>query len=329
MSYVVGTDVGGTKVAAGVLDAQGRVVARLREATPAKDSVLLRSTIIDVVERLRRRYEVDAVGISAAGFVAADRRRVLVGPNVDWGTEPIGDLLAEKLGLPVVVENDGNAAAWAEYRFGAGRGIPDQLMVVLGTGVGGGLILNGEVYRGAHGVAAEIGHLGLVPQGIPCPCGRRGCLEQYASGSALQREARAAAAAGEAPGLLEAAGGDARAVDGRLVTELAKAGDPEAIALFESFAESLAVGIASIHAVLHPGVVILGGGVAHAGEVILTPLRRALASLTGASGDGGVEVRGAELGNEAGLIGAADLARHAPLTQGAPRTTAWIKSSEN
>jgi glucokinase len=315
MSHVVGLDVGGTKIAAGVLDADGRVVARSLASTPANDPAALRSAIVDTVETLRRDHEVEAVGVSAAGFVRVDRRGVMFGPNLDWGSELIGDALADAMALPVVVENDGNAAAWAEHRFGAGQGVADQLMVVLGTGVGGGLILGGRVYRGGHGLAAEIGHLGLVPGGIPCPCGRRGCLEQYASGSALTRDARAMAADGRAPALLEAAGGDADAVTGRMVTELAEAGDEAAVQLVHELAEALAVGIASIDAMLHPPLVVIGGGLGSAGEVVLAPLRTALAAAVGDSRRGAPELRGAQLGNDAGLIGAADLARYAPVTR--------------
>ncbi len=312
MSHVVGLDVGGTKIAAGVLDPAGRVVARTRAPTPAEDPDALRHAIVDIVEQFRKDHDVDAVGLSAAGFVRGDRRGVMFGANLAWGPELIGDSLADTIGLPVVVENDGNAAAWAEHRFGAGRGVADQLTVVLGTGVGGGLILGGQVYRGGHGLAAEIGHLGLVPGGITCPCGRQGCLEQYASGSALDRDARTLAAAGGAPALLEAAGGDANAVTGRMVTELAVAGDEGALGLVQALAEALAQGIATIDAVLHPSLVVVGGGLGSAGEVVLAPLRTALAAAVG-DARGGPEVRGAQLGNEAGVIGVADLARHAPV----------------
>jgi len=249
----------------------------------------------------------------SAGFVTADRRGVFFAPNLDFGEAPLADLLQDALGLPVGVENDGNAAAWAEHRFGAGIGVPDQLTVVLGTGVGGGLILGGELYRGGHGVAAEIGHIGVVRDGIPCNCGRRGCLEQYASGVALQRDARLAAAAGRAPALLEAAGGDPAEVTGRMVTEAAQAGDPDALELFALYADSLGVGLASLVAVLDPSVVILGGGVSEAGEVLLAPTRRALErQITGAGHRPYPELRTAKMGNDAGLIGAADLARRPP-----------------
>jgi glucokinase len=315
MSHVVGIDVGGTKIAAGVLDPEGRVVARSLAPTPVDDPAVLRTAIVDMVEQLRSVHEVDAIGMSAAGFVSVDRRGVMFGTNLDYGSDPIGDALADALGLPVVVENDGNAAAWAEHRFGAGQGVADQLMVVLGTGVGGGLILDGCVYRGGHGLAAEIGHLGLVPDGIPCPCGRRGCLEQYASGRALERDARTMAAEGRAPALLHAAQGDANAVTGRMVTALAETGDQCAVELVQGLAEALAAGVASIDALLHPPLVVIGGGLGSAGEVVLAPFRTALAAAVGDARRGVPEVRGAQLGNDAGMIGAADLARHAPVAR--------------
>jgi glucokinase len=227
-------------------------------------------------------------------------------------------LLQKAIGLPVVVENDGNAAAWAEFRFGAGKGVPDQLMVAIGTGIGGGLILDGALYRGGHGVAAEIGHLGLVRNGLPCPCGRRGCLEQYASGSALQRQARAAAADGTAPTLL-AAGEDPHSITGAMVTERAQAGDAVAMKLFEECADALGVGIASLVAVLDPRLVILGGGVSEAGDIVLKPTRAALErEVPGGPHRPFPELRLAALGNDAGLIGAADLAR-SPSTARVPR----------
>jgi glucokinase len=310
MSFTVGVDVGGTKIAAGVVDRTGRIVEKLRKASPTTDEFSLLKAIRELVGELRTRHEITAVGVGAPGFVGADRRTVLFTPNLPWRDEPLAELLQRVLELPVLVENDANAAAWAEFVFGAGRGIPDQLLLTLGTGVGGGLILDGEVYRGGHGVAAEVGHLTVVRDGIPCPCGRHGCLEQYASGSALVREARAAAASGRAPTLLEAAGGNVLQVTGAMVTEHAHRGTPEAVELFEEMGEALAVGIGSLIAVLDPSLVLLGGGVSEAGDLILAPTTAALdRELTGGTHRPGPEVRLAALGNDAGLIGAADEAR--------------------
>ncbi len=310
MALTVGVDVGGTKIAGGVVSDSGFVVEQTRRPTPAKDPAALRGVIAEVVNDLRSRHDVQAVGISAAGFVRADRRRMWFAPNVAWGDDPLADLLEKKVGCPVVVENDANAAAWAEARFGAGAGVPDQLMVTLGTGVGGGVIVDGSIYRGAHGVAAEIGHIGVVRDGIRCPCGRSGCLEQYASGNALQRDARLAAEAGRAPSLLDAAGGDASAVTGLMVTRLASEGVPDAVELVEQLARYLATGISSLVSVLDPALVLIGGGLSDAGDVLLEPTEEALAAdLTGGDDRPGPDLRIAALGNDAGMIGVADLAR--------------------
>ena len=310
MGLAVGVDVGGTKIAAGVVDESGTIIDHTREPTPTDDPAALRAKITDLAVELSRRHDVMAVGVGAAGFVNAERTGLFFSAHVDWGTDPVTDLLQDSLGMPVTVENDGNAAAWAEYVYGAGQGVPDQLMVALGTGIGGGLILGGEIYRGGHGVAAEIGHLGLVPGGRLCECGRHGCFEEYASGSSLQRMAREAAADGSAPALLAAAGGDPRAVTGAQVTELAAAGEAEALALFDKLAEPLGLGISTLVSILDPTVVVLGGGVSEAGELLLGPTRPALErELSGRGHRPPPELRLAALGNDAGLIGAADLAR--------------------
>jgi len=310
MALTVGVDVGGTKIAAGVVTDDGTVLEKVRHPSPADDADALRRGIAAAVNELRNRHEVDAVGVSAAGFVSADRRSILFAPNLVWGHDPLADLLEKEVGSTVVVENDANAAAWAEHRFGAGQGVPDQLMVTLGTGVGGGLILDGKIYRGAHGVAAEIGHIGILRDGIRCQCGRTGCLEQYASGRALQRDAQIAADAGRAPHLLAAADGDPQRVTGALVTQLAHEGKEDALALIGQLAEHLATGISSLVSVLDPALVVLGGGLSEAGDVLLEPTAIALnRDLTGGDDRPGPELRIAALGNDAGLIGAADLAR--------------------
>lgn len=312
MGLALGVDVGGTKIAAGVVDERGEILERTRVPTVVDDPKQLRATIAELAGELAGRHDVMAVGLGAAGFVNAARTGLYFSAHVAWGGEPVTALLQDSLGLPVTLENDGNAAAWAEHVYGGGRGVPDQLMVALGTGIGGGLILGGEIYRGGHGVAAEIGHLGLVPGGRLCECGRQGCFEEYASGSSLQRMAREAAAEGRAPMLLAAAGGDAAAVTGKQVTALALAGEQEALDLFEALAEPLGIGIASLVAVLDPSVVVLGGGVSEAGEVLLAPTRPALErQMSGRGHRPAPELRLAALGNDAGLIGAADLARRA------------------
>ena len=212
----------------------------------------------------------------------------------------------------MVVENDANAAAWGEFTFGAGEDVADTLLVTVGTGVGGGIVLNGQLHRGAFGVAAEIGHMRVVPDGILCGCGNRGCWEKYASGTALVREARDQARQGSliARSLLDRAGGDVEAITGPLITEAARDGDSFAREQLASLGKWLGEGIASLTAVLDPAVVVIGGGVSEAGDLLLDPVRAHFkANLTGRHYRPELEVRAALLGNKAGMIGAADLAR--------------------
>ncbi len=216
------------------------------------------------------------------------------------------------LELPVVIENDANAAAWGEFEYGAGAEVDNMMLVTVGTGVGGGLVLEGDLYRGAFGVGAEIGHMRVVPNGHLCGCGNRGCWEQYASGSALVRNVRAAARGGSllAREVLDRAEGDLDKIKGPLITEAARDGDAFAIEALTDLGIWLGEGIASIAAVLDPAVVAIGGGVAEADDLLLGPARRAfLAQLTGRGHRPMLDIRKATLGNEAGLIGAADLAR--------------------
>lgn len=310
MTLTVGVDVGGTKMAAGVVDEHGHVLDRAKRPSPSEDAEELLAAICDLVGELRGSHDLAAVGVGAAGFVSSDRRRVLFAPHLQWGPGPQADQLESELGIPVVIENDANAAAWAEFRFGAGQGVLDQLMVAVGTGVGGGIILNGEPHRGHTGVGAEIGHINHIPGGRPCPCGRLGCWEQYASGSALERDAQAAAAEGRAPLLLERAGGNAAQVSGRLVSELAQSGEPEAVQLLNDLGERLGHGIATLVSALDPGLVLLGGGVSESGGKLLEAVRASLdTQITGRGHRDVPPVRLAQLGNEAGMIGSADLAR--------------------
>jgi glucokinase len=312
VTLAIGVDIGGTKVAAGVVDEAGQVRARARRLTPSRDPKAVEDTIVDVVGELRDRYDVAAVGIGAAGFVDADRARVLFAPHLAWRNEPLRDAVADALSLPVVVENDANAAAWAEWRFGAGRGEPRLVCVTLGTGIGGGIVLDGQVQRGRHGMAGEFGHMVIVPEGHRCECGNRGCLEQYASGNVLGREARELARAGSpvTVPLMERVRGDVEALVGPLITEAARDGDPCAIELFEDVGRWLGIGLANLAAGLDPGIFVIGGGVSDAGELLLRPAREAFRrTLTGRGFRPEPRILKAALGPEAGMVGAADLAR--------------------
>jgi glucokinase len=312
----IGVDIGGTKVAAGVVDGEGRVVARARRLTPSRDAEAVEATITEVVSELRARHEVVAVGIGAAGFVDADRARVLFAPHLAWRNEPLQEAVTKAVGLPVVVENDANAAAWAEYRFGAGRGEPMLVCVTLGTGIGGGIVADGVVQRGRYGMAGEFGHMVVVPDGHRCECGNRGCLEQYASGNVLGREARELARAGSpvTVPLMQRVGGDVSALVGPLITEAARDGDPCAVELFEDVGRWLGIGLANLAAALDPGMFVIGGGVSDAGELLLRPARESFRrTLTGRGFRPEPRILAAALGPEAGLVGAADLARTASL----------------
>ena len=235
MGHTIGVDIGGTKVAGGVVDESGQILARARVDTPAKDAQAAEDAIVAVVEQLRGDFDIDAVGLGIAGFVDESRSRVYFAPNLpDWHNEPVRDDVSRRVGLPVVVENDANAAAWGENRFGAGRDETDLVCVTVGTGIGGGIVIEDRLYRGRFGIGGEIGHMQVVADGRLCGCGQRGCWEQYASGNALVREARerAAESRSEATVLLRMGDGTPEMITGRHVTEAARLGDEVALAAF-------------------------------------------------------------------------------------------------
>lgn len=312
MGLTIGVDIGGTKIAAGVVDEQGRILTQQRVATAARDAEKVERAVISLVLALRQSYEIDAVGIGAAGFVDEKRSRVTFAPNLGWRDEPLRMAVEAKVGVPVVVENDANAAGWAECRFGAGAGSDYVVTVTVGTGIGAGIVLDGSLYRGRWGAAAEFGHLTLDPGGRPCGCGNRGCWEQYASGNALVREARylASERRTEAEILLEFGDGTPEGVQGVHVTQAARKGDPVALAAFDYVSRWLGQGMADITAILDPEYFVIGGGVSEAGDILLVPTMRAFVeSVSGSEHRQLPSVVVARLGNDAGLVGAADLAR--------------------
>lgn len=313
MTLTIGVDVGGTKVAAGVVDDDGEVLVRTRRDTPADDVAKTRDLIVEVVSELAAGRQIEAVGIGAAGWIDASRSTVLFAPNIAWRDEPIRDYVSSAVNLPVIVENDGNVAAWAEFRYGAARHANDSMvMLTIGTGVGGGIVLGGELVRGSHGIAAELGHTLSVPDGHLCGCGRLGCIEQYASGKALVRFARAGARQepARATQLLELAGGEVDAITGPMVTSAAQDGDPISGEAFAQIGHWLGMGLADMVQILDPEVLVVGGGVVEAGDLLLGPTQRSFVEALGQRGTLPVaEIRPAEMGNTAGMVGAADLAR--------------------
>lgn len=312
----VGVDIGGTKVAAGVVDGEGRVLDQLRRETPhrTKSPRVVEDTIADAVTTLAGRHSIHAVGIGAAGFVDAGRATVVFSPHLSWRDEPLRDALSRRLRLPVVVENDANASAWAEWRFGAGRG-EDQLVVVnLGTGIGGAVVSGGAIQRGRYGMAGEFGHMQVVPGGIRCECGNRGCWEQYASGNALVRDARELVLTDSpvAHHLRELAGADSAGLTGPMITEAARTGDALATELIADMGRWLGIGLANMTAAFDPGCIVIGGGVSEAGDLLLEPTREAFSrQLVGRGHRAEPVIVGAALGPDAGFVGAADMARSA------------------
>jgi glucokinase len=309
----IGVDIGGTKVLGGVVDDGGAVLATTRRLTPADDVAQTRDVIIEVVRELAEGREIEAVGIGAAGWIDAARSTVLFAPNLAWRDEPLKELVSAGTGLPVVVENDANVAAWAEFRYGAAEDAEDSMVLfTVGTGIGGGIVLGGQLVRGAHGIAAELGHVQAVPGGHPCGCGRRGCIEQYASGNALVRYAQSGAKDDPAAAarLLAMAGGEVGAITGPTVTAAAQAGDAVAIEAFQQAGTWLGVAIADMVQILDPHVIVVGGGVIEAGDLLLGPALVSYSEQLAQRAKSPIaEIRPARMGNTAGIVGAADLAR--------------------
>ena len=290
MTLTCGVDIGGTKILAALVDDRGRIVEKVRVESPASDVAAMTECIAGLVRELTRGSSVEAVGIGAAGYINRDRSTVLFAPNIAWREVNLRAELEARVALPVIVENDANAAAWGEFRFGAGRAVDDMLMVTVGTGVGGGVVVGGSLLRGAYGVAAEIGHITVEPDGLICGCGHPGHLESYASGTALERLV---------PGK-----------SGREITAAARAGDQECVEAIAEVGRWLGIGAASLVAVLDPALIVVGGGVSEAGDLLLDPLRASFRErLSGGGFRPEARIVGAMLGNDAGVIGAADVAR--------------------
>jgi glucokinase len=312
MSLTIGVDVGGTKVAAGVVDEDGRVVAKLRRPTPSSDQGRTADTIAAVVTELLSRHEIEAVGLGIAGLVDQARENIVFAPNLAWRDEPVKKAVEDRLGIPVVVENDANATVWAETRFGAAREHTHVILLTIGTGIGTGIVLDGELYRGRWGFGGEAGHYRVVPEGRLCGCGNRGCWEQYASGNALVAEARdlARRSPSAAIRLLELAGGVPEGINGPEVTRAAAQGDPGALRCFAVIGTWLGQGMADLATILDPGCFVIGGGVSEAGDLLLGHVRVAFEqALTGRGHRPLAAILPAVLGPDAGIVGAADLAR--------------------
>jgi glucokinase len=307
----VGIDVGGTKTAALRIDGAGEILAREILPTPAHDMQATLDTMIDAA-RAVLTPDVRAVGVGAAGLVEAGSGRLTFAPNLAWRNAPLADYVWETLGLPAIADNDNNVAAWGEFRVGAAQGRNHVLFVGVGTGIGGGIIADGKLLRGAHGFAAEVGHVVVDPNGPLCGCGNHGCWEQVASGHALTRAGREAARQHPQSMIARMSGGDPANVTGPLVTDAARAGDPVARGILAKVGERLGQGLAGLVNVLDPEIVVIGGGVVAAGDWLLEPARRIFArSIEAPAHRPEVPILAASLGNDAGGVGAALLALEA------------------
>lgn len=314
MTLTIGLDIGGTKIAGGLVDDAGRIRGSGRRDTPAQDPNAIAGEAADLIRELAVQgdgQEVTAVGVACAGFVNATGSQVLFAPNLAWRDEPLKLRLESMVEQSVLIENDANAAAWGEFRFGGAREADDMVLLTVGTGIGGGVVIGSRLLRGAYGIAGELGHMRVVPDGHRCGCGNRGCWEVYASGTALVREARELIASGtpHAAALAERCGGVPAALRGRDVTQAAEAGDPAALELLTDLGTWVGEGAASVAAILDPELIVVGGGVAESGDLLLDPVRAAFArNLIGRGHRPMPKIVAAELGNDAGLIGAAALA---------------------
>ncbi|WP_116113316.1 ROK family glucokinase [Austwickia chelonae] len=317
MDVAVGIDIGGTKVSGGVVTGEGQILHRARAATPNRSTSpkVVEDTIVSVVEQLQEAAGSDvtirAVGVGAAGWVSSDRATVLFAPHLSWRHERLRESLGSRIDAPLFVDNDANAAAWAEWRFGAARGQDDMVMITLGTGIGGAILREGHIDRGRWGLAGEFGHMQVVPDGQRCECGNRGCWEQYASGNALVREARSMIDAGSpiATDLAVRLRADGGPLTGPLVTAAAQEGDPTAVELLAEIGHWLGVGLANLAAALDPSLFVIGGGVSAAGDLLIAPATESFRRrLPGRGYRPAAQIVSAQLGNDAGLIGAADLA---------------------
>ena len=305
----IGVDLGGTKMLVGVLADTEPLYEQREASTGQSEDQLVELLVREVQEAREARPDVVAVGLGIPATIDHDRGVAVSAVNLPLADLPVRDLVSERVGLPVFVDNDANVAALAEYLYGAAQGKPDTVMLTVGTGIGGGLILGGEIYRGSTGAGAELGHTVIQMDGPPCQgsCPNHGCVEALASGTALGREGRAAAesAPDSALGKLLAEGGE---VDGKAITEAALAGDKVATEVFELIGSRLGVACATFANIFQPHAIVVGGGVIAAGDLLLEPARREVRERA-LNPMNATPVLEATLGNDAGMIGAAAMAR--------------------
>jgi glucokinase len=307
---IIGVDLGGTKMLLGVLDADSKVLWESREASTGQtEDELVDLLVREISEAHQHSSGVAGIGLGIPATIDHDRGIAVSAVNLPLENLPIRDLVADRADLPVFVDNDANVATLAEHLYGAARGAKNAVMLTIGTGIGGGLILDGEVYRGSTGAGAELGHTVIEVDGPHCQgnCPGRGCVETLASGTAIGREGRAAGERepGSELGRMLAAG---ETIDGKAVTEAALAGDSAARGVFDLVGSRLGVALTSFANIFEPEVFVIGGGAIAAGDLLLEPARRTLLERA-LPPMKRIPVVAAELGPDAGMIGAAAMAR--------------------
>ena len=306
----IGIDIGGTKISAGVVDSSGNLIDSSRCSTPAEGGKELISSVINLIKEFNKKYEIKGIGISIAALISSDYGTIVGAPNIaNLGKLNFVNEIKEEFELPIIIENDANAAMWAEFKFGNAKSLNPVMFFIIGTGVGGGLVIDGKLFKGVNGIGAEFGHMCVVPDGLSCGCGSKGCLEQYASGGALIRYANEALLANPDKSEEVLSFGEGK-LSGTALTKAAKAGNELALAAFSKQADWLGLACASYSLIIDPQAIIIGGGVVDAGELFLAPVRAAMRKyMPFAESHVPPKIIAAKFGNDAGLIGAADLVR--------------------
>jgi len=304
----IGVDVGGTKIAAAVVSPEGKILNEVRYPTQAVPPNRLIETIAQAITEVKDGFEVGGVCLAVPGLILAAENKVIFAPNLhEIENIRLDEEIGSSTGTSVTVENDANAAAWGEFRYGAGKDVEHQVFITLGTGVGGGIITHGVLLRGAQGAGGELGHVTIDATGPRCGCGNHGCLEALASGTAIRRRAREVA--NDRPGSALGRLAVEREVLGEDVTRLAQEGDEASILVLEETGRWLGIGLAGFVNTFNPEVIPVGGGASRAGELILEPARREVHLRARSPSRDLVEIKEATLGPESGVLGAAALAR--------------------
>lgn len=307
-ALTIGVDIGGTNMRAAVVDSDGQILDRAATLTPNTEDVLV-DKLVALVDTLRDRHEIQAVGLAVAGFLDPDCTTVRFAPHLPWRNAPVRDIMTERLGIPVKLEHDANSAAWGEYIFGQAREADTWVYFSVGTGIGATIMHHGEIFRGSFGIAPEFGHVTVVPQGRQCSCGKRGCLERYASGTALADtvlELADACPEYRRSPLLH------NACTGEQIMAAAREGDPLGQAVVADFAQWLGIGLSFVADVIDPELIVVGGGVVGNHDLFLPTAQRVLGeSMVAATHRPHPQVSIAKLGSAAGMVGVAHLSRYA------------------